>query len=38
MLFNENIFQNINWNLTIEKTQKPWNYTLKHGMSMKNFK
>ena len=37
MLLNENIFKNSNWNLTIEKTQKPWNYTLKHGMSMKIF-
>ena len=37
MLLNESIFENINWNHTIEKTQKPWNYTLKLGMSMENF-
>ena len=36
--FNVDIFENINWNNTIEKTQKPWNYTLKFGMSMKTFK
>ena len=35
MLINDNIFENINWNLTIEKTRKPWNYILKHGMPMK---
>ena len=38
MLFNDDIFEIIYLNLTIEKTQKPWNYTLKHGMSMKSFK
>ena len=35
--FNNNIFRNVNQNHTIEKIQKPWNYTLTHGMSMKKF-
>ena len=26
--FSDNTFKTINWNLTIEKTQKPWNFTL----------
>ena len=37
MLSNDNIFKNIKWNVTIEKTQKLWNYALKLGISMKSF-
>ena len=37
VLSNDDIFENINLKYTIEKTQKPWNCTLEHGMSMKSF-